>query len=103
MKKILLVLSLVCAFCSAASAQTTLVVQSVNGALNAARYCTTPGTLDQTCIQNAAAAATGVEWIHSKQPWPKKAKARLKEEIIDAQTGSVGLKVHDVDLGHEQQ
>lgn len=31
---------------------------SVNGQLNAARYCSTPGTLDQTCVQNAVAIDT---------------------------------------------
>jgi hypothetical protein len=36
---------------------------SINGELNAAAYCATPYTLDQTCIQNAAAAATSGQQI----------------------------------------
>jgi hypothetical protein len=39
--------------------QTSLNVNSLNGVLNAASYCTTPGTLDQTCIENAAAVGNG--------------------------------------------
>lgn len=41
-------------------AGTTLNVNNLNYVANAALYCTTPGTLDGTCLSNAAAASDSV-------------------------------------------